>query len=150
MYLVDYYGGPQAGTEGQLLQLIQHLDRSRYEPAMTLLRSSDYIERTPLCCPVRIIDITRLASVRSIFRVLCFALSMRREGYRLVHCFLNDVSLIAPPLLRMFGVRVLLVPGVACGVTPPRAADRGRRRGGRLRPVGSRTRSVPPRTSTAS
>jgi glycosyltransferase involved in cell wall biosynthesis len=108
MYLVDYIGGPQAGTEGQLLQLLQYLDRSRYEPALTLLRSSDYIERTPPCCPVRIIDITRLASVRSIFRVLRFALSMRREGYRLVHCFLNDVSLIAPPLLRMFGVRIVV------------------------------------------
>ena len=108
MYLVDYYGGPQAGTEGQLLQLLQHHDRSRYEPALTLLRSSDYIERNPLDCPVKILGVTRLASVRSIFKVLRFALGLRREGYRLVHCFLNDVSLIAPPLLRMFGIRVLV------------------------------------------
>jgi glycosyltransferase involved in cell wall biosynthesis len=108
MYLLDYYEGPQAGTEGQLLQLLQHHDRSRYEPAMTLLRISDYIERNPLCCPVKVLGITRLASVRSIFKVLRFALSLRREGYRLVHCFFNDVSLIAPPLLRMFGMRVLV------------------------------------------
>lgn len=108
MYLVDDYEGPQAGTEGQLLQLLQHLDCSRYEPAMTLLRSSDYVERNPLYCPVKILGVTRLASMRSIFKVLHFALSLRREGYRLVHCFFNDVSLIAPPLLRMFGVRVLV------------------------------------------
>ena len=28
MYLADRYPGPQAGTEGQLLQLVQHLDWS--------------------------------------------------------------------------------------------------------------------------
>jgi L-malate glycosyltransferase len=108
MYLVDDYEGPQAGTEGQLLQLLQHLDRSRYEPAMTLLRRSDYVEHNPLYCPVKILGVTKLASVRSILKVLRFALSLRREGYRLVHCFLNDVSLIAPLLLRIFGVRVLV------------------------------------------
>ena len=108
MYLVDYCGGPQAGTEGQLLQLIQHLDRSRYEPAMTLLRSSDYIERTPLCCQVRVLNITKLASPRSILKIARFAQTLRREGYRLVHCFLNDVSLIAPPLLRVFGIHVVV------------------------------------------
>jgi len=108
MYLVDDFEGPQAGTEGQLMQLLQHHDRSRYESAMTLLRSSDYIERNPLCCPVKILGITRLASVRSIFKLLRFALSLRWEGYRLVHCFFNDVSLIAPLLLRLFGIRVVV------------------------------------------
>ena len=108
MYLIDDFEGPQAGTEGQLMQLLKHHDCSRYEPAMTLLRNSDFIERNPLYCPVKILGITRLASVRSIFKVLRFALSLRREGYRLVHCFFNDVSLIAPPLLRMLGVRVLV------------------------------------------
>jgi L-malate glycosyltransferase len=108
MYLLDSYEGPRAGTEGQFLQLLQLLDRSRYEPAMTVLRGSEYVERHPLGCPVTILGVTRLASLRSIFTVLRFALSLRREGYRLVHCFFNDVSLIAPPLLRLFGVRVLV------------------------------------------
>lgn len=108
MYLMDDYEGPQAGTEGQLLQILQHLDRSRYEPALTLLRSSEYVERHSFSCPVKILGVTSLASLRSIGKVLRFALNLRREGYRLVHCFLNDVSLIAPPLLRIFGIHVLV------------------------------------------
>lgn len=108
MYLVDYYEGPQAGTEGQLLQLLQHLDRSRYEPAMTLLRSSDYVEHNLFSFPVKVLGVFNLASLRSIYKVLRFALNLRWEGYRLVHCFLNDVSLIAPPLLRIFGIHVLV------------------------------------------
>ncbi len=108
MYLVDYYGGAQAGTEGQLLQLIQHLDRSRYEPAMTVLRTSDFIQHTLFCCQVRVLNITKMTSLRSILKVVRYAWVLRREGYRLVHCFLNDVSIIAPPILRLFGIRVLV------------------------------------------
>jgi hypothetical protein len=43
LYLVDEYQGRQAGTEGQLLQLLRYLDRSRFAPSMTLLRDSDYV-----------------------------------------------------------------------------------------------------------
>jgi len=108
MYLLDRYEGPQAGTEGQLLQLLEHLDRRRYEPAMTVLRASDYVEHNELPCTVRILGIARLASIASIVKLVRYAASLRREKYRLVHCFFNDVSMLAPPLLRMFGIRVLV------------------------------------------
>jgi glycosyltransferase involved in cell wall biosynthesis len=108
MYLIDDYEGPEAGTEGQLLQLIHRSDRSRYDPAITLLRGNNYIEQNPFHCPTRILGIVKLTSLRSIVKFFRFALTLRREGYRLVHCFFNDVSLIAPPLLRICGIRVLV------------------------------------------
>jgi glycosyltransferase involved in cell wall biosynthesis len=108
MYLADYYESPRAGTEGQLLQLLQHHDASRYDPAITLLRGSDYVERNSLYCSTRILNIAKLASLGSIFKMIFFALNLRLEDYRLVHCFLNDVSVIAPAILRIFGIRVLV------------------------------------------
>ena len=108
MYLLDRYEGPQAGTEGQLLQLLEHLDRTRFEPAMAVLRTSEYIEHHTLPCAVQTLGITRLLSSRSIIKLTRFAAGLRREGFRLVHCFFNDVSIIAPPLLRMFGLRVIV------------------------------------------
>lgn len=108
MYLVDHYLGPQAGTEKQLLQLVQYLDRSRYEPSMTVFRSSDYIERKLFPCPVRVLGITKLASVRTVFRIVRYVMTLRREGYRLIHCFFNDSSLIAPFFLWLLGIRVLV------------------------------------------
>lgn len=107
-YLVDYLGGPQAGTEGQLLQLIKHLDRTRYEPELAVLRGSEYVQRNLLDCPVHVLAIVELARVQSILKMMRFARDLRRRGCRLVHCFLNDVSILAPPLLRMFGIRVLV------------------------------------------
>ena len=108
MYLADRYDGPQAGSERQLLQLVKHIDRSRYEPHMTLLRGGDGIHWKAFPCPVRVLDITELASLRNIMRVLRFALSLRRERFRIVHCYFNDTSMIAPPFLKLFGIRVLV------------------------------------------
>ena len=108
MYLADRFDGPQAGSEGQLLQLVQHIDRSRYEPHMTLLRGDDSTHWKAFPCPVGVLDITKLASLRNIVRVLRFALGLRREGFRIVHCYFNDSSMIAPPFLKLCGIRVLV------------------------------------------
>lgn len=108
MYLLDSYEGPHAGTEGQLLQLVEHIDRSRYEPAMTVLRSSEHTDRNILPCSVSVLDISKVARIGSIVKLVRFAAMLRREGYRLVHCFFNDVSMVAPPILWLFGIRVLV------------------------------------------
>lgn len=108
MYLCDYYASPQAGTEGQLLQLINNLDRSRYDPKMTVFRNSKYIENNAFPCSIEVLNITKLASVRSIFIIMRYALNLRRKGYKIVHCFLNDSSIIAPFFLKILGIRVLV------------------------------------------
>jgi glycosyltransferase involved in cell wall biosynthesis len=108
MYLMDDFQGPHAGTEGQLLQLLRHLDRSRYEPSITFLRGAEYALRNPFPCPVRVLGVNRLASVRTIAGMLRYAFALRREGYRLVHCIFNDASLIAPFFLKLAGIRVLV------------------------------------------
>jgi L-malate glycosyltransferase len=108
MYLMDDFEGPHAGTEGQLLHLLRHLDRARFEPGMTFLRGGEYARRNPFPCPVRVLGITRLASIAALVRMARFALDLRREGYRLVHCFFNDASLIAPFFLKLAGIRVLV------------------------------------------
>lgn len=107
MFLMDYYVGPYGGTERQFLQLVQFLDRSRYEPAITLLRGTEYVERNGFPCPMEVLGIHTLTSPRSIFKVLGFALRLHQENYRLVHCFFNDSTLIAP-LFRLFGIRVIV------------------------------------------
>lgn len=108
MYLADRYDGPQAGSEGQLLQLVKYIDRSRYEPHMTLLRGSDGIHWKAFPCPVGVLDITKLASIRSIVKMLRYAMALRRGGFRIVHCYFNDSSMIAPPFLKLCGIRVLV------------------------------------------
>lgn len=108
MYLMDYYYDPRGGTEQQVLQLVQYMDKSRYEPSLTLLRSSEYIERHGFPCRVIALGISKIANIQAIIKLLRYGFELRRQGYRIVHCFFNDVSLIAPPVFRMFGIRVLV------------------------------------------
>jgi glycosyltransferase involved in cell wall biosynthesis len=108
LFLIDFYQGPHAGTEGQLMQLLNWLDRTRFEPSLALFRESEYSRRNTFPCPVRTLGITRLASVRTIAKMLRFAIDLRRENYQLVHCFFNDSSMIAPFFMRLLGIRVLV------------------------------------------
>lgn len=108
MYLIDYYGNPYAGTEGQLLQLIQYLDRTRYEPTMAVLRDSEYIQKNMFPCPVSVLSISNLASINSVKKFVCFALKLRRQGYKLIHCYFNDSSLIAPFFMWLLGIHVIV------------------------------------------
>lgn len=108
MYLMDYYFDPRGGTEGQVLQLIQFIDRLKYEPEFTILRYSDYIKKRGFVCPVRVLGISRLVSIRAILKMLWYCINLRYQNYRLVHCFFNDVSMIAPPILRLFGMHVVV------------------------------------------
>jgi len=109
MYLADDYAGPQAGTEGQILHLINHLDRSRFEPTMTVLRSSDYLDRGGwFPCSSRVLHIANVARISTFLKMTRFGLGLRREGFKLVHCFFNDVSIIAPPILKSFGIPTIV------------------------------------------
>lgn len=107
MYLMDYYAGSHGGTERQLLQLIEFLDHARYEPAITLLRGTEYVEHNRFPCPLEVLGIHTLFSPRSIFKLLVFALRIRQKNFRLVHCFFNDSSLISP-LFKLFGIRIIV------------------------------------------
>ena len=75
---------------------------------MTVFRSSEYVERNLFPCSVRVLGITKLASIRTVFRIVHYVITLRREGYRLSHCFFNDSSLITPFFLRLLGIRVLV------------------------------------------
>jgi glycosyltransferase involved in cell wall biosynthesis len=108
MYLIDVYRDPYAGTEKQLFNLIQGLDRSHFEPALTLFRPSAHIDKNGFPCPVNILHINRLFSLATLVAMVRFALTLRKNGYRLVHIFFNDASLIAPLILKAAGIRVII------------------------------------------
>ena len=107
MFLVDFFAS-QGGSEGQLLQLIRFMDRSRYAPALTALRPTDYLRDNPPPCPVRRAGHPAAGQCSIVLRIARFALQMRREGYRIVHCYYNDTSLIAPPIMWLFGIRTIV------------------------------------------
>lgn len=108
MYLIDDYRTPYAGTEGQLLTLITELDRSKYDPEITLFRESEYIKEHGFPCKVNVLNITRLKSFHALRKMIAFSRSLARNNCRLVHIYFNDPSLIAPVILKLSGCNVII------------------------------------------
>lgn len=108
MYLLDNYRDPFAGTERQLYSLINGLDRNRVSPAMALFRHSSYIENNGFPCPVEVLGIYKLFSLRSLHRMIAFTSRLNKEHYDIVHIFFNDASIIAPVILKLGRLKIII------------------------------------------
>ncbi len=107
-FLVDSVGGPVAGTERQLWELLEAIDRRRYEPELVLLRAHPTGQwQGDWPCGVTQFSLTRLLSAHGVRELLAMGRHLSRRQVRLVHAFFPDALLIAPILGRMCGARVV-------------------------------------------
>ena len=107
LYVLDAFEDPQAGTELQFWTLLKNLDRTQFEPAIVLLRPSEYLESLSNV-PVDVLRITRLRSFGAMWRIIRAAIRARRAGCDVVHLFFNDVSLVFPPVLWLLRIPVVV------------------------------------------
>jgi glycosyltransferase involved in cell wall biosynthesis len=110
LYLLDALEGGErtGGTEGQFRELLQHLDRDRFEPHVALFRPTPATNiATRLTCPSRILDIGKLKHPRTAVKLLKLAGSVRRGQFDVVHIFLNDAAVAAPAFCRLGGAAVI-------------------------------------------
>lgn len=108
LYLLDKYEHPYGGTERQLLELIKNLDRRLYEPRMAVLRESDYLKSHDFVCPVDVLNIDRIADIRSFRSLYNYARKLKRSGFSLAQIFFNDASIIGPPVLKLTGFKIII------------------------------------------
>jgi glycosyltransferase involved in cell wall biosynthesis len=111
LYVMDaFYGGERiGGTEGQVLQLLTHLDRNRFEPRLALFRPTPYVEQADaLPCPVDLLHIDRLLTARTAIKLLRLSAFIRRTRTDLVHIFLNDAAVAGPLFCRLGGAKVIV------------------------------------------
>lgn len=107
-YLLDTYETSRGGTESQILQLVTGIDRTRYVPSVVVLRSSHWVETHSMDCHVTVLGVWKLASLTTLAKLLRLGWNLRREGCRIVHCYFNDVSLVAPIILSLYGLRIIV------------------------------------------
>jgi glycosyltransferase involved in cell wall biosynthesis len=107
---MDTFDGASAGgTEAQFVQLLANLDRRRFAPSLSVFRPTESLrEMASLDCPVTVLRIPTLAAPAAFHRLTVFSATLRRDGVRLVHIFLNDASLVAPAFCRLGGARVIV------------------------------------------
>lgn len=107
-FIADAIRHPNAGTEGQLAALICGLAEMGVSTQLILLRGSPRIVDHLPGVPVQVIGIERLFSVRAIVTAIRLARQLKRSGVSIAHLYFNDTSILLPPVLRAFGLKVVI------------------------------------------
>jgi glycosyltransferase involved in cell wall biosynthesis len=104
-FLIDELA--RAGTETQLLALIRHLDRSRIQPYLVLLRgdSPDSRALEPDHCPVLRLGVGSLRSPKTALRAMSFIHFLWREQIDVVQSYFPDSSYFGVTIAWLAGVR---------------------------------------------
>lgn len=107
MYLIDYLYGTTGGTERQVFELINNLDREICEPYLTVFRFMPYLRAHGFPCDIKVLNIHKLAAPSTFFRLLVFSRFIQRNNIDLVHIFFNDASVATPLFCRIGGAKVI-------------------------------------------
>ena len=108
LFLLDEFPGPHAGTEAQFWLLYGALDKAVWRPMVATLRHSPYLAQHLPAADYVSLGIASLKSPVAWWRALRFALRARHAGFSVAHLYLNDVSVLFPPLLRLAGLRTIV------------------------------------------
>ena len=111
LYVMDalHWGETAAGTEGQLVQLLTHLDRDRFEPHLAVFRPTPYTQSAATFpCPLKVLNISKLFHPGAVMKLAKLGADVRSGGFQIVHVFLNDAAVAAPLFCRIGGARVIV------------------------------------------
>lgn len=100
-FVIDTIESPTAGTEKQLLLLIKHLDRSRFEPYLCVLRTSDWLRQNFKDCELIDIGVPSFGRPSSYLNVLTFIRFLKKQNIDIVQTHFvegNKVGVIAGKL----------------------------------------------------
>lgn len=108
LFVIDHFRNPNAGTEGQMFNLIKGLDRARFVPVLLVFRDSEYLQKNGFPCDYHVLGHTRLFSPVTWAALWKMARKFRASGVRLAHVFFNDPSVVCPPVFRLNGIRTII------------------------------------------
>lgn len=112
LFVIDHFKNPNAGTEGQLFQLLSHLGRQRFAPELLVFTLSPWLEQAmadnSFPCPVQVLGSRGLKNPKTWWRLWRHAKAFKASGGRLSHVFFNDPSLICPPVFCLAGLKTLI------------------------------------------
>jgi glycosyltransferase involved in cell wall biosynthesis len=108
LYVIDSYSNPYAGTEGQLFQLIKHLDRKLFTPKLLVFTQSKWLNENEFPCPVEVLGYSSIKSPITWLALIRKAKKYKKEGIKIAHVYFNDASVICPPVFRLMSIRCFI------------------------------------------
>jgi len=108
LFVIDRISHPGAGTEGQLLLLMNQLHRRGVSLQLLVLRDSDWLSQAQLPWHVSVLGSSSVKSPLAWYRLWHWARHCRKEGYQLAQVFFNDASVMCPPVFSACGIKTLI------------------------------------------
>ncbi len=90
------------------MKLLEGLDKSRFSPALLILKSAYYDKKNQFLVPVDILDIRSISSIKNWLVLYRYLKKKNAEGYVLAHTYFYDSALMCPPILKLLGYKVLV------------------------------------------
>lgn len=104
-FVIDAIESPTAGTEKQLLLLINKLDRTCFKPYLCVLRSSNWVENELADCCLYKIGFTSFGRISAWWAIFRFSAFLRAEGVNIVQAHFRDGSIVGILAARLAGVK---------------------------------------------
>lgn len=106
--IMDQYNNPYAGTESQVLKLVEGLLARGWDIRFAVFRGTDFSRSGDFPVAVEELGVGSLSRPASWLRIYRYARELRAAGYPVVHVFFNDASVICPPMMRAAGLKTLI------------------------------------------
>ncbi len=89
-YIIDTIETSEAGTEKQLLLLLNGLDRQKFKPYLICLRNSEWLESNNLPCDYYVLNISKLISFGFVKGLINFRNLNKKIKFDLIQTFFKD------------------------------------------------------------
>lgn len=108
LYLVDTITSIAAGSEGQLAQLINHLDREKFEPHLVALTPTNFLSNRYFSCPIAVLNLPAVFSMTTPGRINRLADYIRDNQIHIVQTLFPGACVVGPMAARRAGCRLVL------------------------------------------
>ena len=109
VFIIDYIWGANGGTEGQLLMLLNRLDKTRFNVHLFCLRNTDWLENSRLDFPVKVLNIKKSLSVNTIVKMFEFRKYCKAHDIHIVQTYFNDSYIFGVLAARLANIKNIIV-----------------------------------------
>lgn len=108
MYVIGSMGHGRAGTERNLLTIIENLDRTRFEPFLVSLQDCEYIQRSQFSCDTNCLHLYRMFTPTMWRKRKQLAQRMRELEIDVVQTFFVEGHLVGGGAAKMAGAKAII------------------------------------------
>jgi len=107
-FVIDTIETPAAGTERQLLLLLNNLDKTRFEPYLICLRNSSWLKEQNFFFPVIILNLKSLFSLKFISSLFKFRRLYKEKRFDIIQTFFKDTNVFGTVAAKFAGCPVII------------------------------------------